>query len=409
MIRKNLLKATLITTIIATLFTATACGKKNNNNTVSETTVTVSAETKSIASKELTRTGLVTFDYTDENGNTVRLEGKVVASEDGDATIEVTDAKGNKAVFTGKAKTVDGKLTVSDIKVKEAGILVKSDGTQLKVTEDAKIEDAKESDGNETSDIAATDEMKQEISNAKEEEKQIEEAREEVKNTEAANVAENNGNGGNENNGNGGNDNGNAGNNDNDNNSGNNGSSDNGNGSGNGNNGNDSGNGNNGNDSGNNGSSDNNNGDSGNKGDNGGNVTPTEPVTPEPTPTPSEPATPENKPNRGTTEGPNGPQYSDYWDSQRGQDVHQGADVACPYELEKETVRYAFNNQTDRFENLTGFYYIPTDDEGSMSDEFYDLTEKFEESHGWAWKTGTMYKIGTFSCGEVWFYGLIPY
>ena len=129
MIRKNLLKATLITTIIATLFTATACGKKNNNNTVSETTVTVSAETKSIASKELTRTGLVTFDYTDENGNTVRLEGKVVASEDGDATIEVTDAKGNKAVFTGKAKTVDGKLTVSDIKVKEAGILVKSDGT----------------------------------------------------------------------------------------------------------------------------------------------------------------------------------------------------------------------------------------------------------------------------------------
>ena len=89
--------------------------------------------------------------------------------------------------------------------------------------------------------------------------------------------------------------------------------------------------------------------------------------------------------------------------------MHQGADVACPYELEKETVRYAFNNQTDRFENLTGFYYIPTDDEGSMSDEFYDLTEKFEESHGWAWKTGTMYKIGTFSCGEVWFYGLIPY
>ena len=178
MIRKNLLKATLITTIIATLFTATACGKKNNNNTVSETTVTVSAETKSIASKELTRTGLVTFDYTDENGNTVRLEGKAVASEDGDATIEVTDAKGNKAVFTGKAKTVDGKLTVSDIKVKEAGSLVKSDGTQLEVTEDAKIEDAKEYDGNETSDIAASDEMKQEISSAKEEEKQIEEARE---------------------------------------------------------------------------------------------------------------------------------------------------------------------------------------------------------------------------------------
>ena len=399
MIRKNLLKATLITTIIATLFTATACGKKNNNNTVSETTVTVSAETKSIASKELTRTGLVTFDYTDENGNTVRLEGKVVASEDGDATIEVTDAKGNKAVFTGKAKTVDGKLTVSDIKVKEAGILVKSDGTQLNVTEDAKIEDAKESDGNETSDIAATDEMKQEISNAKEEEKQIEEAREEVKNTEAANVASNNDNNENGNNNNAG-----------DNNGSNNGNS-----------------------------SDNENSGNNDNDGNSGAVTPTDPEPtpsdpeptpsePEPTPTdpeptPSEPATPggglseeEKNPykhpeNWGTVDGPNGPQYSENgWGYYvRGQDINQGADVSCPYELEVAITRYAYNNQTDRFENLTGFYYIPTNSEGDMSDEFYDLTEKYEESHGWVWKTNTMYKIGTFSCGEVWFYGLIPY
>ena len=392
MIRKNLLKATLITTIIATLFTATACGKKNNNNTVSETTVTVSAETKSIASKELTRTGLVTFDYTDENGNTVRLEGKVVASEDGDATIEVTDAKGNKAVFTGKAKTVDGKLTVSDIKVKEAGILVKSDGTQLNVTEDAKIEDAKESYGNETSDIAATDEMKQEISNAKEEEKQIEEAREEVKNTEAANVASNNDNNENGNNNNAG-----------DNNGSNNGNS-----------------------------SDNENSGNNDNDGNSGTVTPTDPEPtpsdPEPTPTdpeptPSEPATPggglseeEKNPykhpeNWGTVDGPNGPQYSENgWGYYvRGQDINQGADVSCPYELEVAITRYAYNNQTDRFENLTGFYYIPTNSEGDMSDEFYDLTEKYEESHGWVWKTNTMYKIGTFSCGEVWFYGLIPY
>ena len=399
MIRKNLLKATLITTIIATLFTATACGKKNNNNTVSETTVTVSAETKSIASKELTRTGLVTFDYTDENGNTVRLEGKAVASEDGDATIEVTDAKGNKAVFTGKAKTVDGKLTVSDIKVKEAGSLVKSDGTQLEVTEDAKIEDAKEYDGNETSDIAASDEMKQEISSAKEEEKQIEEAREEVKNTEASNVASNNDNNENGNNNNAG-----------DNNGSNNGNS-----------------------------SDNENSGNNDNDGNSGTVTPTDPEPtpsepeptpsePEPTPTdpeptPSEPATPggglseeEKNPykhpeNWGTVDGPNGPQYSENgWGYYvRGQDINQGADVSCPYELEVAITRYAYNNQTDRFENLTGFYYIPTNSEGDMSDEFYDLTEKYEESHGWVWKTNTMYKIGTFSCGEVWFYGLIPY
>lgn len=419
MIKKNLIRFALTATIIATLAATAGCGKKKTKNDVNSTAVTqatVSAETSSLASKELTKTGLVTFDYTDADGNTVKLEGKAVAGEDGNATIEVTDANGNKAVFTGKAKTVDGKLTVSDIKVKEAATLVKGDGTEIKIAEDSKIEDANESDGNTESDIAASDDMKHEVSEAQEEEKQIEEAREEVKNTEAPNVAANNGNGGN------GNDNANAGNNDNDNNSGNNGSSDNGNGSGNGNNGNDSGNGNNGNDSGNNGSSDNNNGDSGNNGDNGGNVTPTEPVTPEPTPTPSEPATPgelteeEKNPythpeNWGTVDGPNGPQYSENsWGYYvRGQDVHQGADVACPYELEKETVRYAYNNQTDRFENLTGFYYIPTDDEGSMSDEFYELTEKFEESHGWAWKTGTMYKIGTFSCGEVWFYGLIPY
>lgn len=407
MIKKNLLKATLITTIIATLFTATACGKKNNNNTVSETTVTVSAETKSIASKELTRTGLVTFDYTDENGNTIRLEGKAVASEDGNATIEVTDAKGNKAVFTGKAKTVDGKLTVSDIKVKEAGSLVKSDGTQLEVTEDAKIEDAKESDGSETSDIAASDEMKQEISNAKEEEKQIEEAREEVKNTEASNVASNNGNNENGNNNNAGdnNSNNNAGNVE-DNNSNNNGS-----------------------DSGN--SSDNGNSGSNDNDGNGGTVTPTDPVAPDPTPTPT-PTEPEPTPSEPTTpgetddgrydeipegyphmvvEGPNGWQYSGNSNTVqcRGQDVHQGSDVQCPYELEVAITRYAYNNQTDRFENLTGFYYIPTNSEGDMSDEFYDLTEKYEESHGWAWKTNTMYKIGTFSCGEVWFYGLIPY
>lgn len=415
MIRKNLIKTATVFLAVTMILGAAGCGKKkikNDVNSTAATQATVSAETSSLASKELTKTGLVTFDYTDADGNTVKLEGKAVAGEDGNATIEVTDANGNKAVFIGKAKTVDGKLTVSDIKVKEAATLVKGDGTEIKIAEDSNIEDANESDGNTESDIVASDDMKQEVSEAQEEEKQIEEAREEVKNTEAANVAENNGNGGNENNGGNGNDSGNAGNNDNGNNGGNNGSSDNGNG--------DSGNngsGNNGNDLGNNGSSDNNNGDSGNNGndnngnggnngdsgnngDNGGNITPTEPVTPEPTPTPSEPETPENKPNRGTTEGPNGPQYSDYWDSQRGQDVHQGADVACPYELGVLTTRYAFNNRTDKFENLSCFYYIPTNDEGDFSDADYELFEKY----GYELHTAkeTSYKVGTFSCGEVW-------
>ena len=403
MIKKKLFKTSVILVALVTAFSFAGCGRKKTADVNSTDVIqaTVSKETSSLAAKELTKTGIVSFDYTDADGNTVRLEGKAVANENGDATIEVTDADGNKAVFTGKASTVDGKLTVSDIKVKEAGSLVKSDGTQLEVTEDAKIEDAKESDGNESSDIAASDEVKNEVKDAQEEEKKIEEAKEEVKQTEASNVANNS----NNNNSNGGNN-----------------------------------------------TSDNNNA--------GGNNTPapsptpapaepetpapapaepetpapvpeptpapTEPETPAPTPEPEEPAekpdseltydelvekyNPNHDPDGwGLIHGPNGAQYCGNGSSYlRGQDVRQGADVDCPYELEVATTRYAYNNQTDRFEDLTVFYYIPVNSEGDMSDEFYDLTEKYEESHGWAWRSNTMYKVGTFSCGDVWLYALIP-
>lgn len=403
MIKKKLFKTSVILVALVTAFSFAGCGRKKTAdvNSTDVTQATVSKETSSLAAKELTKTGIVSFDYTDADGNTVRLEGKAVANENGDATIEVTDADGNKAIFTGKASTVDGKLTVSDIKVKEAGSLVKSDGTHLEVTEDAKIEDAKESDENTVSDIAASDEIKQEVSEAKEEEKKIEEAKEEVKQTEASNVANNTNN-------------------------------------------------NSGNSNGEN--SDNNNA--------GGNNTPApqptpapaepetpapapaEPETPapapEPTPAPTEPETPapapepeepaekpdseltydelveKYNPNHdpdgwGLIHGPNGAQYHGNGSSYlRGQDVRQGADVECPYELEVATTRYAYNNQTDRFEDLTVFYYIPVNSEGDKSDEFYDLTEKYEESHGWAWRINTMYKVGTFSCGDVWLYALIP-
>lgn len=406
MIKKKLFKTSVILVALVTAFSFAGCGRKKTAdvNSTDVTQATVSKETSSLAAKELTKTGIVSFDYTDADGNTVRLEGKAVANENGDATIEVTDADGNKAIFTGKAKTVDGKLTVSDIKVKEAGSLVKSDGTHLEVTEDAKIEDAKESDGNETSDIAASDEVKNEVKDAQEEEKKIEEAKEEVKQTEDSNVANNTNN--NSGNSNGGNSNG--------------------------------------------GNSDNNNA--------GGNNTPApqptpapaepetpapapaEPETPapEPTPAPTEPETPapapepeepaekpdseltydelveKYNPNHdpdgwGLIHGPNGAQYRGNGSSYlRGQDVRQGADVECPYELEVATTRYAYNNQTDRFEDLTVFYYIPVNSEGDKSDEFYYLTEKYEESHGWAWRSNTMYKVGTFSCGDVWLYALIP-
>ena len=192
MIKKKLLKITLITTVIATILVSSGCGKKTANN--DETTVqavTVSAETSSNAAKELTKTGLVTFEYTDPDGNIYTLEGKAVASETGEAVIEVTDAEGNKVTFTGNAKTVDGKLSVSDIAVKDAGTLVKADGNKIEVTTSAIVADASEStEGESNSDIAASDDIKQEVETAKKEESVIEAAREEVTKAES-NVAAN--------------------------------------------------------------------------------------------------------------------------------------------------------------------------------------------------------------------------
>ena len=144
--RKNLIKATLITTVIATILVSSGCGKKAANNDETEVQpVTVSAETASNAAKELAKTGLVTFNYTDADGNTYTLEGKAVASENGDTTIEVADAQGNKVTFTGKAKTINGKLNVSDIAVKDAGTLVKADGSKIEIATGATVADASES------------------------------------------------------------------------------------------------------------------------------------------------------------------------------------------------------------------------------------------------------------------------
>ena len=186
MIRKKLLKISLITTVVATLLVSAGCGKKAaDNNTIQETKATVSTETKSVAAKELTKTGLVTFEYTDADGTTYTLEGKAVANESGDATIDVTDTEGNKVTFTGKAKTEDGKLSVSDIAVKDAGTLVKSDGSRIEVTTGAIVADASESaEGESNSDIAASDDVKQEVETAQKEESVIEAAREEVTKSE---------------------------------------------------------------------------------------------------------------------------------------------------------------------------------------------------------------------------------
>lgn len=385
MIRKNLLKATLITTIIATMFTATACGKKTASSYTADntTTATVSAETKSIAAKELTKTSLVTFDYTDEAGNTYTLEGKAVANESGDAVIEVTDASGNKVTFTGKAKTVDGKLSVSDIAVKDAGTLVKADGSEIKVSTGSTVADASESnEGESNTDITASDDVREEVETAKKEESVIEAAREEVtkaeesvkadddndKNNDTV-IADNENNGGNENN---------------------------------------------------------NTGDSENTGDNGGNTgdnntsdsnnTPS----PEPAPAPVEPTpapeeekptepTPDNSKddsdngNNGgydfpTVEGPNGPMYgADYpvtW--MRGMDVNQGADKTCPYELKTVTTRYFFDSTS--YSNRQGYYYVAINEYGDECEsKFDDLAYQMEKYNC------TSREIGEYSCGHVWF------
>lgn len=142
--RNNLLKAGVLTLVLTLAIGITACGKKNN--TVKNNDTTVTQENVTTADKNNTKkSSKVVFDYTDADGVTTKLEGNATVSDNGEATIEVVDSNGNKAVFTGKASTDNGKLSVSDIKIKDASTLVKTDGTEVKVSEDAKIEDATES------------------------------------------------------------------------------------------------------------------------------------------------------------------------------------------------------------------------------------------------------------------------
>ena len=188
MIRKNLLKTTLLITVIATLLVQAGCGKKTANN-ITYTKTTVSSEAESNATKELTNTSPVTFNYTDEHGNTYTLEGKAIASETGDATIEVADVNGNKVTFIGKATITDGRILVSNVSVKDEGTLIKADGTEIKVSIGNTVTDAIENtDGNNQSDIVASDDVKKEIETAKHEEKIITVARDEVTRAEINNI-----------------------------------------------------------------------------------------------------------------------------------------------------------------------------------------------------------------------------
>lgn len=151
--KTRLLRTTVIALAVLTAaFGMTACGKKNKVTENTSTTTENVSEADKNNEKKATK---VVFDYTDTDGNTVKLEGNATVDDKGEATIEVVDEKGNKTVFTGKANTENGKLSVNDIKVTEGGTLVKNDGTEIKVTEDAKIEDATESTEETKADVAA--------------------------------------------------------------------------------------------------------------------------------------------------------------------------------------------------------------------------------------------------------------
>lgn len=151
--KTRLLRTTVIALAVLTAaFGMTACGKKNK---VTENTTTTTENVSEADKNNENKPTKVVFDYTDTEGNTVKLEGNATVNDKGEATIEVVDSNGNKTVFTGKANTENGKLSVNDIKVTEGGTLVKTDGTEIKVTEDAKIEDATESTEETKADVAA--------------------------------------------------------------------------------------------------------------------------------------------------------------------------------------------------------------------------------------------------------------
>ena len=150
MIRKKLLKITLITTIAATLLVSAGCGKKAaDNNTIQETKATVSTETKSVAAKEPTKIRLVTFDYTDENGEVHTMEGKIVADENGIATIQAEDTTGSIVEFKGNIITDEkGEVTVKDVVAKSDNPFVKEDGTDVVADADNTVTDESGNEGN---------------------------------------------------------------------------------------------------------------------------------------------------------------------------------------------------------------------------------------------------------------------
>lgn len=293
MIRKNLLKATIITTVIATMFTATACGKKAaDNNTIQETKATVSTETKSVAAKELTK-------IEDKNDSIVAYNSTAETASNNEETNTLESASD------------------SDNSLNE-----ENNNSDENTSSDESADTGNESD-------SASD------------------------NNDGGNTEENNVSNG---------------------------------------------------DNTDSQPSDN---------EQGNEETPSPepdetPADPEPSPTPDNSKGDSDNGNGydfSTVEGPNGPMYAFTGDNYliAGQDVNQGSNVDCPYALKTVTTRNAFlsNYGENAFRNITGYYYIAVDEYGSEVPRGQTSVLPYYNELGWNYTESR--KIGTFSCGDVWF------
>lgn len=102
-----------------------------------------------------------------------------------------------------------------------------------------------------------------------------------------------------------------------------------------------------------------------------------------------------------TVDGPNGPMYAEKYNGHRpGEDVNQGPNVECPYTMKQVTTRY-FETRGE-WSVREGYYYIAVDP--VFGDEIPLEENPF---HQYIYQVGhtesIRAKIGTFSCGDVWF------
>lgn len=110
MIRRNLLKATLLTTVIATLLVSTACGSKNTASTNNDTAQSVQATTAKTVTKETEKNSDNNNTETTAETNAENVENtEVVVSENNNTEQEIIVADNNNI-----SESNDGNSYVED-------------------------------------------------------------------------------------------------------------------------------------------------------------------------------------------------------------------------------------------------------------------------------------------------------